>query len=285
MKNKYNIDEIKQKLKIHAQKIWEKTLYIVLSPIRFFKFLCFLLGLMTFIIIISVSFVSWDFYKDLPAIEKLTYSDLKKTAIQNIVKKLGKKSKIKKFRWVSIDKINRDLVYSIVMSEDSDFFQHDGIDYKSILDSLAHNIKKREYSSGASTITQQVTKNLFLNNAKTLTRKFREFIVSKRLESQFTKNQILEIYLNIAEFGPDIYGVKHASKDMFNKLPSKINVAEGAYLGLMLPSPRKYYYIIHQNKNLTKKTRKKIKRVLKDMVYHEFITYKQYLEYLKFKYN
>jgi len=282
-----NLEAVSFKLKAKnlLGKLVNKAHYILMSPVRIFKFICFSLGLFTFTFLTLLSLVVFNFYASLPDVSKMEFPDLKKMAINKVVKKLKSKSKIRKYKWTPIDKINRDLVYSIVMSEDTSYFTHGGIDYNSLLNSLAHNIKKREYSSGASTISQQVVKNLFLNHGKTLTRKLREYFITKRLEARFSKNQILEIYLNIAEFGPDIYGVKYASRNMFKKEPSEINVAEGAYLGLMLPSPRKHYYIIHQNKNLTKKRKKKIKRVLRDMVYHEFISYKQYLEFIKYRYN
>ena len=277
---------IKNKLKELKERTWHKAHYILMSPVRIFKFICFATGLFTLTILLFLGLVTLNFYNGLPNIKKMSKSDLKKIAINRVVKKLGTKKKIVKYKWTPLDKVNRDLLYTIVMSEDSKFFQHSGVDYNSLLDTIAYNIKKRDVTSGgASTISQQVVKNLFLHGGKTFTRKLEEYFITKRLESRFTKNDILEIYLNIAEFGIDIFGVEHASLDMFGKKASKVNVAEGAYLALMLPSPRKNYYIIHQNKNLTNEKKRKVKRILKDMAYHQFISYKQYLKYLKYDYS
>ena len=88
----------------------------------------------------------------------------------------------------------------------------------------------------------------------------------------------------MAEFGPDIYGIRAASYRIFKKSPMKINAAEGAFLSLLLPSPRRYYYSIVQNHNITNKQKKKIKRVLNDMRFMEFISYKQYEKYLNYNY-
>src|SRR5690606_7712117 len=97
-------------------------------------------------------------------------------------------------------------------------------------------------------------------------------------------NQIIEIYLNLAEFGPDIFGVRAASHHFFGKSPGKINAAEGAFMALMLPSPRKNHYAIFQNHNLTRAKRKRIRRVLRDMMYSEFISPEQYRRYLRYDY-
>jgi len=98
------------------------------------------------------------------------------------------------------------------------------------------------------------------------------------MEERFTKNEILEIYLNIAEFGPDIFGVYMASMHYFNKEPKRINTAEGAFLALMLPSPKKYHYSIFRNKYLANRHKKKLRRILKDMLYKELISPEQYRE-------
>ena len=104
------------------------------------------------------------------------------------------------------------------------------------------------------------------------------------LEKHFTKNQILELYLNIAEFGPDIFGVHAASRYYFKKRPSKINAAEGAFLSLMLPSPRRNHYSLFQNRNLTPNKKRKLRRVLRGMVSEGFISQKQYNRYVRYNF-
>ena len=153
-----------------------------------------------------------------------------------------------------------------------------------LVNSFAENLKRREFAFGGSTISQQVVKNIFLDNKKSIIRKIRELVVTRRLEKRFSKNLILELYLNIAEFGPDIFGVNAASHYYFKKSPSRINAAEGAFMALMLPSPRKNHYRLFQNRNLSERWRRKLQRILKDMRYNDFITEKQYRYYINYPY-
>src|SRR5690606_22251702 len=108
--------------------------------------------------------------------------------------------KRKRYKWVPMKKIHRDLVFSIVVSEDATFFEHNGFNFEAMVDSLAENIKERKAAYGASTISQQVVKNVFLTSEKTLFRKLKEALITHQMERRFSKNEILEIYLNIAEF-------------------------------------------------------------------------------------
>ena len=104
------------------------------------------------------------------------------------------------------------------------------------------------------------------------------------MEDRFTKNEILEVYLNIAEFGPDIFGVHMASRYYFKKVPQRVNAAEGAFLALMLPSPKKYHYSVFRNKYLANRHKRKIQRILKDMLYKELISPQQYRDYSNYSY-
>jgi monofunctional biosynthetic peptidoglycan transglycosylase len=146
------------------------------------------------------------------------------------------------------------------------------------------NWKKKKYEHGASTISQQVVKNLFLSNEKSINRKIREILITYKLEGQFSKNQILEIYLNIAELGPDIFGIQEAARYYFKKHPMKVNAAEGAFIALMLPSPRKFHFTIFENQNLSEKNQKKLRRVIGDLHSSDYISAQQYREYLNYNY-
>ncbi len=193
-------------------------------------------------------------------------------------------NKKRKHRWVSLKDVSRDFLYTVVMSEDAQFFEHSGVEFDNILASAALNIKEGKYSHGASTISQQVVKNIFLSNQKTISRKLKEVLITQDLERYFSKNEILELYLNLAEFGPDLYGARSAAWHFFRKRPAKINAAEGAFMSLMLPSPRKNHYSIFQNHNLTLSKKKKIRRVLRDMLHQEFISLKQFKRYSRYNY-
>ena len=128
------------------------------------------------------------------------------------------------------ENIPKNLINAVVVLEDRKFFDHYGIDFKGLGRAILHNIKEMRYSQGASTITQQLSKLIFLNTEKTISRKFKELIISFYLEYKFTKIEILSMYLNRAYFGSGQYGVKAASKRYFSKLPEDLSIAESAIL-------------------------------------------------------
>ena len=234
----------------------------------------------------SVSFVfiiiMGLFIYSLPDLDQYTFSTLKKVARRSVRTKLEDQKKL--YKWVSFKNINRDCIYAVIFSEDSTFYRHDGFNYDAIINAFAENLKQRRFAYGASTISQQVVKNLFLTNEKSFSRKLKEFLLTRDLERVFTKNQIMEIYLNIAEFGPDIFGINAASHYYFKKPPLSVNAGESALLALMLPSPRKNHYSIYKNRNLTNKKRRKVKRVLREMLFNEFISQGQYQTYLTYSF-
>jgi monofunctional glycosyltransferase len=260
----------------------DQAIYVATSPWRIFKFLCFSLGLVTLIIGGGIGIYTHHFLQSLPDFTKTDYATLKKMARHHVESKLEDKNQLP--AWVEMDDISRDYIFSIVMSEDATFFEHNGIDIEAMLSSMSQNLKKKKYEYGASTISQQVVKNLFLTDEKSLSRKLKELLITLRLEKSFSKNQILELYLNLAEFGPDIYGVEEASAHYFKKKPIDVNAAEGAFIAIMLPSPRRYYYSVFENENITTAKHKRIRRILGDMLANEYISAKQYHQYLRYNY-
>jgi monofunctional glycosyltransferase len=142
--------------------------------------------------------------------------------------------------WVSLSSVRPVAVAAIVLSEDWAFYQHNGFDWEQIWDAMQKNMRTGRFARGGSTITQQVVKNVFLSNDKTLWRKAQEAVLAMRIERQLTKKRILEIYLNIAEMGQGIYGVGPAARHYFGKHPSELTAKEGAFLAMLLPSPVKY---------------------------------------------
>lgn len=149
--------------------------------------------------------------------------------------------KIKKTRnWVDIEDVSKYAKWAMIVSEDWAFYDHHGIDLRQLRIALGESIKQGKFVRGASTITQQVIKNTILTNERSLWRKFREMIMSYKLERVVSKDRILEIYLNIVELGKNIYGIKNASQYYFNKSPSNLTAREGAFLAMLLPSPIKY---------------------------------------------
>ena len=141
--------------------------------------------------------------------------------------------------WRPIWTISTQLQNTVVLWEDPQFHAHHGISFEDIPGSMLMNLRAGKYASGASTITQQVAKNLFLSQEKTLRRKLREAILARRLEEILTKEQILEIYLNIADWGEGITGAEAASRFYFAKPASDLDWAESAMLAGILPNPRR----------------------------------------------
>lgn len=129
---------------------------------------------------------------------------------------------------------------ALTLSEDASFFSHEGFDWYEIKESFRRNIIEWRFARGGSTITQQLAKNMYLSREKSLDRKFKEFFISKQIEEKLSKGQILEKYINVVEFGRDIYGINKASFHYFGKHPSSLNVLESAYLVSLLPNPKSY---------------------------------------------
>lgn len=142
--------------------------------------------------------------------------------------------------WLEIEDISNYSKWALIVSEDWAFYDHKGIDLTQLRVAIGESIKQGRLVRGASTITQQVVKNTLLTSERSLWRKFREMIMSYKLERVVSKKRILEIYLNIVELGKDIYGVKKASFFYFNKAPDSLSAREGAFLAMLLPSPIKY---------------------------------------------
>ena len=126
---------------------------------------------------------------------------------------------------------------SLVAFEDAAFYLHKGVDAESIKEALRKNLQKKKIMFGGSTITMQTAKNLFLSHKRTISRKLQEVFLSWHLENIFTKDKILEIYANIIEYGPNIYGIHEASYVYFNKYPKDLSLRESAFLASLLPSP------------------------------------------------
>jgi monofunctional biosynthetic peptidoglycan transglycosylase len=128
----------------------------------------------------------------------------------------------------------------VIAAEDQNFLEHGGFDYASIRKAMEQN-RRRGRTRGASTITQQVAKNLFLWPGRNFVRKGMEAWFTVVIEAFWSKQRILEVYLNVAEFGDGVYGVGAASRHFFNKRPSRLTRHESALLAAVLPSPRRFH--------------------------------------------
>ena len=142
--------------------------------------------------------------------------------------------------WVPLSRISPYLRQAVVAAEDASFFTHEGFDWEGIKDAALYNLEAGELKRGGSTITQQLAKNLYLSSERSLLRKAREALITRSLEHHLTKERILELYLNVAEWGQGVYGAEAAARHHFKKSSRALTANEAAWLAAILPSPRRY---------------------------------------------
>jgi len=142
--------------------------------------------------------------------------------------------------WASLGEVSKQAVGAIIVSEDWAYYQHHGYDMNQIQEAMREDWEEKKFARGASTITQQVARNVFLTKDKNLWRKAKEFYLAIKLDELVGKKRTLEAYLNVAEWGPGIFGIRAAAHYYFSKDPSELTAKEGAFLAMLLPSPVRY---------------------------------------------
>ena len=142
--------------------------------------------------------------------------------------------------WTPLSHISPHLQRAVIVAEDASFFVHEGFDWDGIRDAALHNLEAGEMKRGGSTITQQLAKNLYLSSERSLFRKAREALITRSLEHHLPKKRILELYLNVAEWGYGVYGAEAAARHHFDKSAEELTEEEAAWLAAILPSPQRY---------------------------------------------
>ena len=181
-------------------------------------------------------------------------------------------------QYVEYNKINKHLINSFIVIEDKDYFEHNGLDLLRIIKASITNIKHGEIKQGASTISQQTARILYLNNEKSYLRKIKEAYLAIYLEENYSKEKILELYLNGLFFGENIYGISEASLYYFNKDQKELNIAEASYLAAIINSPNTY---LKEEDNKSSLERKNL--VLKLLNKYNYIDYSTYIDSLNYK--
>lgn len=156
-----------------------------------------------------------------------------------------------KHQWVEYTQISKHLKRAVIASEDAKFIDHEGFDWDGIQKAYEKNLKKGKIVGGGSTISQQLAKNLFLSSKRTPWRKGQEAIITLMLEKMMTKRRILEVYLNIIEWGNGVFGAQAASRHYFKVNASALDKAQAAKLAAMIPNPR--FYDDHRNTRYLKR--------------------------------
>ena len=192
-------------------------------------------------LVFLLPFLSLFFMPDLSTLKK---KNPKKTTFMEYREKESKAKKMKyriRQKWVPLSNISPYLIKAVLIAEDDKFWRHEGFDYEAIQRAIEKDIKARRYKFGGSTISQQLARNLYLSPAKNPFRKIREAFITWRMERVLSKRRILELYLNVVEWGEGIFGVEAASRHYLGKSSSELTPEEATRLASVLPNPRKYH--------------------------------------------
>ena len=211
--------------------------------------------LICFLILSAALFVSYavitkdavlDSSKLVGAGQNVTIYDDEGNELTNASLEIQKKS-------VSLDKLQPHTVNAFIASEDRNFYNHNGLNYKRMVKALFKNISSRSFKEGASTISQQLIKNTHLSSDKTIRRKLNEIKLTKKLEKKYSKNEILEMYLNTIYFGHSCYGLQNAAEFYFNKKAENLDLPESATIVGLLASPNNYSPFKNPEKSLSRR--------------------------------
>jgi monofunctional biosynthetic peptidoglycan transglycosylase len=143
-------------------------------------------------------------------------------------------------RWIPYERISVELKRAVVAAEDAKFLDHDGFDWEAIQKAMAKNERRGRVVAGASTLSQQLAKNLFLSGQRSWLRKGQEAVITAMLEHAMDKRRILELYLNFAEWGDGVFGAEAAARYHFGVPAARLDARQAAWLAAILPSPRRY---------------------------------------------
>jgi monofunctional biosynthetic peptidoglycan transglycosylase len=196
------------------------------------------MGLLFFVILV-VAYLA-HLFLTLPDTSDLATHIPEKTALMNIrirqAEVEGREYTIRQ-SWVPFSNIPQLLKDTVRIAEDAGFYWHKGIDFEELKEALRKNIKEKKFARGGSTITQQLAKNLYLSTKKNIIRKIKEYLIARKLEKILSKDRIFELYLNVIELGPGIFGVDAASRYYFGHSVKDLNLEEIVRLVAVLPRP------------------------------------------------
>ncbi len=195
------------------------------------------------LLLIAAMLASIAYYIFFPNVAALGRGHIKKTSFMEYREREwqreGKKIKIRQV-WTPLSQISPFLIKAVIIGEDDKFWHHEGFDFEAMEKAAEKDIREKKFKFGASTISQQLAKNLYLSPSKNPLRKVKEAILTWRMEKKLTKRRILELYLNVAEWGEGIFGIEAASRSYYGKPASELDPEEAARLASVLPNPIKY---------------------------------------------
>ena len=203
------------------------------------------------------------FWATLPDVRPLARSWPVTTAFMERRKaELARRGESPLLEWapVPLSRISPELQRAVVVAEDARFYEHDGVDWEALRGAMEKNWEKGKLKVGGSTITQQLAKNLYLSPARTPWRKLRELLIARRLERDLSKKRILELYLNVIEFGRRTFGAEAAARRYFGESAKELSREQAATLAATIPSPRIYDLRRHPDR-----VKRRAERILKWM--------------------
>jgi monofunctional biosynthetic peptidoglycan transglycosylase len=191
--------------------------------------------------VLGVGFVSAAYvYLTLPDVRQLRAGNPSSTAFMELRARQAHAKGVpvtRDWRWVPYSRISANLKKAVITTEDGAFWQHEGIDYDELRNAVETNWERGEFARGASTITQQLAKNLYLSPSKNPIRKVKELLITRRLEVELSKQRILEIYLNSIEWGNGVWGAEAAARRYFRKSAAELSASESALLAGAIANP------------------------------------------------
>ncbi len=197
--------------------------------------------LLSFSGLLVVASLAW--FLLMPNVSRLAKQDPGKTSFMEYRerewKEKGKTYRITRI-WVPLSRVSPYLVKAVLIAEDDKFWSHEGFDYEAMQKAMEKDLREKKFKLGGSTVSQQLAKNLYLSPSKNPLRKIAEAVITWRMERSLSKRRILELYLNVIEWGEGIFGAEAAARHYFGKPASALSAEEAARLAAVLPNPRKY---------------------------------------------
>jgi monofunctional biosynthetic peptidoglycan transglycosylase len=198
------------------------------------------------------------FWLTLPGVSWLKKENPKETSMMRFqgetARQKGQRAR-RLWRRVPLSRISPYLIQAVLIAEDDKFFEHEGFDWESMRKALDANIKKKRVLRGGSTITQQLAKNLFLSSEQSIWRKLREAAIAWKLENELSKKRILELYLNVIDWGNGIYGAEAAARSWFSRPASGLTLSQAIRLASIISNPHRFSALDTGNARMNRKRR------------------------------
>jgi monofunctional biosynthetic peptidoglycan transglycosylase len=199
-----------------------------------------LVGLLSMIMYVAIDVGRYMVYPDVSDLVKKRPG---KTAFMEYREKSWQEKGIRKkisMSWAPLSQISPYVTKAVIIAEDDKFWSHEGFDFEAMQKALEKDFQKKKFKAGGSTISQQLAKNLYLSPAKNPVRKIKEAILTRRIEQNLSKRRIIELYLNVAEWGDGLFGIETAARKYYGKSARGLTAREAATLAAALPNPRRF---------------------------------------------